>query len=130
MSPRVPDPGTTARMCAIAAELAAAGLTARLHQTAGVMDITASLGRPGGRPAEVIVDEDGYVEIRYWNVPGAAPAQVVAVITAALAAITAATSGEPARAAGSPGRWPARLMAGPARSRGWAAPAGSLMTCT
>ena len=96
--------GTAARMQEIAAGLQAAGLTARPHQTVGVLDITASLGQPGGRPTEVIVDEDGYVEIRYWNVPGATPAQVVAVITAALAAITAATSGEPARAAGSPGR--------------------------
>jgi len=96
--------GTAARMHAIAAELAAAGLDALVHSTGGVLDITASLGRPGGRPAEVIVDEDGYVEIRYRNVPGATPAQVVAVITAALAAITAATSGEPARAAGSTGR--------------------------
>jgi len=35
----------------------------------------------------VIVDEDGYVEIRYWNHPGATSDQVTAVITRALAAI-------------------------------------------
>ena len=51
-----------------------------------------------------VVDEDGYVQISYWNAPGATPAQVAEVITAALAAITAATLGEPARVAGGAGR--------------------------
>ncbi len=103
MSPRVPDPETAARMHATAAALAGAGLDARVHSTRGVLDITASLGRPGSTSAEVIVDEDGYTEIRYWNIPDATPAQITTVITAALAAITAAPS-QPARAAGSPGR--------------------------
>src|SRR5258706_2980462 len=55
--------GTAARMHAIAAELAAAGLDARVHSTGGGLDITASLGQPRGRPAGGIVDEDGYVGI-------------------------------------------------------------------
>jgi len=101
MSRRVPDPRTAARMHATTAALAGAGLDARVHSTRGVLDITASLHQPGGRSTEVIVDEDGYVQISYWNAPGATAAQVVAVITAALAAITTATAGEPARAAGS-----------------------------
>ena len=104
MSSRVADPGTTARMRATAAVLAAAGLDAKVHSTRGVLDITASLHQASGRSAEVIVDEDGYAEIRYWNAAGATPAQVVAVITAALAAVTTATAGEPARMAESAGR--------------------------
>jgi hypothetical protein len=45
------------------------------------------LDRPGGKAIEVIVDGDGYAEIRYWNPPGASPAQVTATIAAVLAAI-------------------------------------------
>jgi hypothetical protein len=86
----VADAATRQRMQAIAAGLGAAGLTARMHETAGVLDITATLGRPGGHATEVIVDEDHYVEIRYWNPPGAAPGDVTAVITDALSAIAAA----------------------------------------
>jgi hypothetical protein len=104
MSPRVPDPKTAARMHAITDDLGVAGLDAQVHATRGVLDITASLHQPGGLSTEVIVDEDGYVQISYWNAPGATAAQVVAVITAALAAITSATAGEAARVAGSPGR--------------------------
>jgi hypothetical protein len=84
------DAATRQRMQAIAAGLTAAGLTARLHETAGVLDITATLGRPGGHATEVIVDEDHYVEIRYWNPPAAAPGDVTGVIAGVLAAITAA----------------------------------------
>jgi hypothetical protein len=104
MSPRVPDPGTAARMHATAAALAAAGMDARVHSTRGALDITASLGQPGSKSIEVIVDDDGYAEIRYWNAPGATPAQICAVITAALAAISGAQPGELARVAASPGR--------------------------
>ncbi len=103
MSPRVPDPDTQARIHATAAALAGAGLAAQVNQTQGVFDITASLDQPGGKAAEVICDDDGYVQISYWNAPGATPAQVAAVISGALAAITAAP-GEAARVAGSPGR--------------------------
>ena len=59
---------------------------------------------PAEDPVEVIVDEDGYAQISYWNAPGATPAQMVEVITAVLAAITAATPGEPTRVAGGAGR--------------------------
>ncbi len=81
---------TARRMRVIAAGLTAAGLTAHLHDTRGVLDVTAALHRPGGKETDVIVDDDGYVEIRYWNRPGATPDQVTAVITRALAAIAAA----------------------------------------
>jgi hypothetical protein len=104
VSPRVPSPDTEARMHATAAALAGAGLAAKVNQTQGVLDITASLGQPGGKAIDVTVDEDRYVQVSYWNAPGATPAHVVAVIAAVVAAITAAMPGQPARTAGSPGR--------------------------
>jgi hypothetical protein len=104
MSPRVPSPDTAARMQATAAGLAGAGLAARVNQTQGVLDITASLGQPGGKSIDVTVDEDGYVQVSYWNVPGATPARMVAVIAAVVAAVTAAQPGQTAHPAGSPGR--------------------------
>jgi hypothetical protein len=76
------------RMRAITAGLQAAGLDARVHDTRGVQDIAATLHRPGGKDIAVTVDEDGYTGLAYWNDPGATPAKIVAVITAALAAIT------------------------------------------
>jgi hypothetical protein len=104
MSPRVPGPDTEARMHATAEALAGAGLVARVNQTQGVLDITASVGQPGGKSIDVTVDEDGYVQVSYWNVPGTTPAQMVAVIAAVVAAITAARPGQPAGAPGSLGR--------------------------
>jgi hypothetical protein len=92
------------RMSAIATGLAGAGLATAVHDTRGVLDVTATLDQPGGKATEVLVDEDGYVQISYWNVPGATSAQAVEVITAVLAAITAATLGETARVAGGAGR--------------------------
>ena len=102
MSPRVPGPDTEARMQATAAALAGAGLDTQVNQTQGVFDITAGVGQPGGKSIDVIVDEDGYVQVSYWNAPGATPAQMVAVITAVVAAVTAAQTGQPAREPGSP----------------------------
>jgi hypothetical protein len=85
-----PGGQTARRMRAIAADLAAAGLDARVHDTRGVLDITATWGRPGRRgDVEVVLDDDLYAEIRYWNAPDATPAQVSETITRALAAITA-----------------------------------------
>ena len=77
-------------MRAVAAGLDAGGLVTQVNQTRGVLDITATLDRPGTKPAEVVVDEDGYVELRYWNRPGATPEQVTTVILRALATIAAA----------------------------------------
>jgi hypothetical protein len=88
MSPHVPAPGTAARMHTIAAALTTAGLAAQVNQTQGVLDITASFGQPGGKPIEVIVDEDTYTQVSYWNPPAATPAQITATIAAVLAAIT------------------------------------------
>jgi hypothetical protein len=64
---------TERRMRAITAGLTAAGLVSCLNVTRGVLDITATLERPGGKPSQVIIDEDGYIEVRYWNRPDATP---------------------------------------------------------
>jgi hypothetical protein len=101
VSPGVPGPVTEEAMHATAEALAGAGLAAQVNQTQGVFDVTASVAQPGGKAIEVTVDEDGYVQVSYWNVPGATPAQVVAVIAAVVAAITAAQPGRPAGAPGS-----------------------------
>jgi hypothetical protein len=53
-----------------------------------VLDITATFHRPGGKPVEIICDEDHYVQVSYWNDPGATSAQIVAVISRALTVIT------------------------------------------
>jgi hypothetical protein len=67
-------------MRAIAAGLQAAGLAAEVHETRGVLDITAACHRPTTKDVKVILDEDGYAEVRYWNHDGAPPAQVVSVM--------------------------------------------------
>jgi hypothetical protein len=99
-----PDPDAAARMHAIVSALTAAGLTAELHVTRGVLDVTATWERPDAKAAEVIVDEDGYAEIRYWNHPWATPPQVATVVVRALAAITATQRAQPPLAATGPER--------------------------
>jgi hypothetical protein len=81
---------TQLQMAELGRLLSAAGMRVQVTSTCGVLDITAQLSRPDCKPAEVIADEDGYVEVRYWNPPGASPAQIAAVISAVLAAITSA----------------------------------------
>jgi hypothetical protein len=88
MSPRTPGPQAAARMHAIADGLAGAGLDARVHDTRGVLDVTARLGAPGAKPIEVIIDDDGYCQASFWHPPGATPAQVTATITAVIAVLT------------------------------------------
>jgi hypothetical protein len=107
MSTPVPDPDIAARMRAVAAALTAAGLTAQVYMTRGVLDVTATWERADGKAAEVVVDDDGYVEVRYWNHPQATPAQVATVIVRALAAITATQRTQP----------PPPLAGGRARTR-------------
>jgi hypothetical protein len=75
------------------AALSAAGLTTQLKQTAGGLDITATIHQPGRKTTDVIVDEDGYVEIHWWSSPEASPQQVADAIRGALAAISAAPAG-------------------------------------
>ena len=73
---------------AIADELSLAGLATHLHRTRGVLDLTATMRQPGRRETDVVLDEDGYTELRYWADPDASPAEVAYAITSALAAVT------------------------------------------
>jgi hypothetical protein len=92
----MPDPTpiataqTIKRMRAIAAELTAAGLQTRLYQSPSSVDVTATRPQGHHRAMEAVVDEDNYVELRYWHPADATPAQIVAVITRAMDTITAA----------------------------------------
>jgi hypothetical protein len=95
----IPDPDAAARMHAIAAALTAAGLTTQVHVTRGVLDVTATWERSDAKTAKVIVDDDGYTELRFWNQPQAAPTQTAAVIVRALAAIAATQRNQPPLAA-------------------------------
>jgi len=84
-----PDPDAAVRMRAIAAALTEAGLTAQVHVTRGVLDVTATWELRDAKAAEVIIDDDGYTELRYWNQPQASPPQVASIVVRALATIRA-----------------------------------------
>jgi hypothetical protein len=94
------------RMRAIEAEFAAEGLTTHLTDARAGLDLSAVLSPSGTREAEIWVDEEGYVEVRYWSPPGASAAQITATALRALRAITGtltdptptATSDEASRA--------------------------------
>jgi hypothetical protein len=84
-----PDPDETLqRMLILTGLLTAAGLTAVLNVTRDTPDITARLPQPGGRDITIIVDDDGYIELRYWTRHGATPSQITAALTSAITAIT------------------------------------------
>ena len=87
--PSAPDSASAARLYEIAAGLAAIGLATRLHRTRTVTDLTATLRPPGHRDIEVILDEDGYTELRYWADLSTTPTAAVATVTGALAALNA-----------------------------------------
>jgi hypothetical protein len=79
---------TARRMHAIAAELTAAGMDVQVHEIRGVLDVTASLHRPGSKAIDLTLDEDHYVQRCWWNPDDATPGQVAATIGRALSAIT------------------------------------------
>jgi hypothetical protein len=86
------DPGSAAELLgAVAAGLRAAGLTVRVHETDGTMDVTATLRPPWRREIEIIADAEGYVQVSWWSPPGATPGQV----TASIGRVVAAISSEP-----------------------------------
>jgi hypothetical protein len=88
-SPDGGDPEETAgRMRTIAAELIAAGLDAQVHEIRGVLDVTATLHRPGSKAIDLTVDEDHYIQLSWWNPGDDTPGQIAATIRRALAAIT------------------------------------------
>ena len=76
------------RMRAIAADLAAHGVTTHLTDSRAGLDLTATLSPSSKREAEFLLDEDGYAELRFWNPPGTPPAQVTATAIRALQAVT------------------------------------------
>jgi uncharacterized protein involved in type VI secretion and phage assembly len=76
------------RMRAIEAEFAANGLTTHLTDARAGLDLSAVLSPSGTREAEIWVDEDGRVEVRYWSPPGASAAQISATALRALKAMT------------------------------------------
>ena len=77
-------------MRAIEAEFAACGLTTHLTDARAGLDLSAILSPSGKREAEIWVDENGYVEVRYWSPPGASPPEIAATALRALRAITGA----------------------------------------
>jgi hypothetical protein len=90
--PEPDDPQAAVRAAwirGLAAALRAGGLTAQLNETAGCLDVTVTVQHPGRKPTDVIVDEDGYIEIRWWSSPDATAQQVAGVITRALATLSA-----------------------------------------
>lgn len=76
------------RMRAIFGGLHAAGLDARVRDSHGVIDITATWHRPGCTDIGITVDEHHCVQVSYRDDPAAAPARVVATIRRALTAIS------------------------------------------
>jgi hypothetical protein len=83
-------------MSDIAAGLRDAGLAADLARTAAGLHVIATSGPPGHQQVEVIVDEDLYIELRWWADPGATPAEVTGAVTAVVRT-AAAASPAPAR---------------------------------
>jgi hypothetical protein len=75
------------------AALSAAGLATRLKETAGCLDVTTTIHSPGHKPTDVVVDEDGYIELHWWRPPDATPQQVAGIIARALNALGAVDQG-------------------------------------
>ncbi len=88
---RLIDRRNSERMCAIAAELTALGLTTHVTDARVGLDLTATLTPSRQREPEFWIDEDGYAELRYYNPPGATPAEVAATALRALEVIASVT---------------------------------------
>ena len=82
----------TGRMRAIEAVFASNGLTTHLTDARAGLDLSAVLSPSGQREAEIWVDENGYVEVRYWSPEGSTAEQVAATALRALFAVTGATA--------------------------------------
>jgi hypothetical protein len=87
-----PQTAGAARLREIAVRLAEIGLRTRLHRTRAGTDLTATLHSPGHRDIQVIADEDGYTELRYWASLVSTPAAAVAAIAGILDALLASQS--------------------------------------
>src|SRR5690348_2592030 len=91
-APSAPASASAARLHEIAAGLAVIGLTTRLHRSRAGTDLTATLHPPGHREIEIILDEDGYTELRYWADLSTTPTAAVTTIAKILALLTASES--------------------------------------
>lgn len=89
----------TARMRAIEAVFASNGLTTHLTDARAGLDLSAVLSPSGKREAEIWVDENGYVEVRYWSPAGSTAEQVAMTALRALFAVTGATAADLAQRA-------------------------------
>jgi hypothetical protein len=78
--PGEPRSAQAVRLHEIAARLTEIGWITRLHQTRAGTDLTAVLHSPGQRDVQVIADEDGYTELRYWVSLSSSPVAAVAAI--------------------------------------------------
>lgn len=78
---------------AIAAGLAATGVTTGTNgDNLTGLDVTATTCPPGLAKTEIMLDEDGYAEIRWYTNPAAPAAEVTAVLARVLAAVTTTPS--------------------------------------
>lgn len=79
------------RLHAVAAGLAAHGMTTHLHDSRYSLDLTARFCAPGERETEIVLDEDGYAEVRFWIHAGAEPDEITALALRVFAAVTGTT---------------------------------------
>jgi hypothetical protein len=94
-------PGTTLAtdtdMRAITGGLAAAGMQARLETGCPARYIVATVPAAGegavAEGIEVTVEDDGYVQLTWWNRPPLTPAGVTATIARVIAALTGQAPG-------------------------------------
>ena len=80
------------RLHQIAAGLTQLGLTTRIHRTRAGTDLTATLHSLSHRDIQVIVDEDGYTELRYWASLNGTSAAAVTTVANVLESLTASQS--------------------------------------
>jgi hypothetical protein len=91
--PRSATEDPAGRIRAIAAGLAATGVVAGTNgNNLTGLDVTASIRPPGRTETEIMLDEDGYAEIRWYTNPAATAAEVTAALARVLAAVTAVPS--------------------------------------
>lgn len=81
------------RIHAIAECLAATGVvTGTNGDNLTGLDVTATVSPPGLARTEIMLDEDGYAEIRWYTNPAATAAEITAVLSRVLRAVTSAPS--------------------------------------
>lgn len=92
------DPQTPrARLSAIAAALAESGMGTRITSWAGGDELNAWSPRQHGRHVgEIVIDQEGYLEIRHWGGLAADPAVAAATIAGVLASLARPATAAPA----------------------------------